>query len=548
MDEGELLGPPGGSPPPTVARHDAAGSSTLLGRTLSLKDAIEEKLPTQTVVKIYTTDISPSYLMPWQVLQQRKWTGTGFILTERRILTNAHVVENATVLQVQKQGNPKKWRSHAVCVAHDIDLAVISVEDDAFWKDLQPAEFATGLPELYSEVKAVGFPQGGSTVCVTKGVLSRIDAQLYVHPCLCGVVGDTQNSSGNVLVLQIDAAINPGNSGGPTFDSHGRVVGVASSGMPKAQNVGYIIPASVAQLFLNEVRETGRWSGVSELGLTLRSLESDSLRQYLKMPAESTGVLVDRVAPLGALCGVMQCGDVITQIDGHDVSNEGKVPIEANGQKVFVPGDALVTNKAKGGSTSFRILRDGSEQEISAVAIPIPPLAPRFHGYDCVPEYLVVGGLVFTKVTVPLKREYAEAAHARSLGSLHVRSAVWDAAIKAYKGNPDHELVILLRILEHDINIGCPSSARVLEAVNDDAVHNLRELAQSVAAALKGEERFIRFRFKRDDDTDSGVPDIVLERAKVQEANNSICNTNRIRCFASENLRGYFDEVTPTPA
>jgi len=538
----ELLEPPVASAAP-APRHDAACGSALLGRTLSLKDAIEEKLPTQTVVKIYTTDISPSYLMPWQVLQQRKWTGTGFTLTQRRILTNAHVIENATVLQVQKQGNPKKWRSHAVCVAHDIDLAVITVEEDAFWTDLQPAEFATGLPELYSEVKAVGFPHGGSTVCVTKGVLSRIDAQLYVHPCLCGVAGDTQNSSGNVLVLQIDAAINPGNSGGPTFDSYGRVVGVASSGMPKAQNVGYIIPAGVAQLFLNEVSETGRWSGVSELGLTLRSLESDSLRQYLKMTQDATGVLVDRVAPLGALCGVMQSGDVITQIDGHDVSNEGKVPIEANGQKVFVPGDALVTKKAKGESTSFRILRDGSEQEISVVAIPIPPLAPRFHAYDCVPEYLVVGGLVFTKVTVPLKREYAEAAHARSLGTLQLRSAVWDAAIKAYKGDPDHEIVILLRILEHDVNIGCPSSARILEAVNDVVIHNLRELAQSIANALKGDDHFIRFRFKRDDDTDSVVPDIVLERAKVHQANAEICSTNRINGFASENLREYFPEA-----
>merc|ERR1719171_388008 len=85
--------------------------------------------------------------------------------------------------------------------------------------------------ELYSEVRAVGFPTGGNTICVTKGVVSRIDAQRYVHPMLKGL---DKGSEGVLPIIQIDAAINPGNSGGPAFDSVNSVVGVASSAVMNA--------------------------------------------------------------------------------------------------------------------------------------------------------------------------------------------------------------------------------------------------------------------------------------------------------------------------
>ena len=60
---------------------------------------------------------------------------------------------------------------------------------------------------------------------------------------------------GTLLVIQIDAAINPGNSGGPAFDTSDRVVGVAFQGIDNAQNIGYLIPASLARTYLAATRE-----------------------------------------------------------------------------------------------------------------------------------------------------------------------------------------------------------------------------------------------------------------------------------------------------
>ena len=67
--------------------------------------------------------------------------------------------------------------------------------------------FATELPALQEAVHVVGFPTGGKTICVTEGVVSRIDMQ------------------SESLCIQVDSAINPGNSGGPAFNSKGEVTG-----------------------------------------------------------------------------------------------------------------------------------------------------------------------------------------------------------------------------------------------------------------------------------------------------------------------------------
>ena len=81
------------------------------------------------VVKFHGTGVRPSYLSPWKVEGQKKWTGTGFILAQRLIMTNAHVVADATVLKVQKQDSPTKYRAVVLCIAHDLDLAIVQVEE-----------------------------------------------------------------------------------------------------------------------------------------------------------------------------------------------------------------------------------------------------------------------------------------------------------------------------------------------------------------------------------------------------------------------------------
>jgi len=91
---------------------------------------------------------------------------------------------------------------------------LLSVENEEFWKGTEALSFGR-LPCLQDSVTVVGYPLGGDTISVTKGVVSRIEVTPYAH------------GTSDLLGIQIDAAINPGNSGGPAFNEQGECIGVA---------------------------------------------------------------------------------------------------------------------------------------------------------------------------------------------------------------------------------------------------------------------------------------------------------------------------------
>lgn len=118
-----------------------------------------------------------------------------------------------TSVQVRKHGFAEKFTARVLAIAHDCDIAILTVDDAKFWSGVTPAEFGP-VPQLHDQVIVVGYPVGGDQISVTAGVVSRIDFGQYSH------------STREHLVIQVDSAINSGNSGGPVF-SGGVVVGIA---------------------------------------------------------------------------------------------------------------------------------------------------------------------------------------------------------------------------------------------------------------------------------------------------------------------------------
>ena len=163
-----------------------------------------------------TADVD--YLRPWVVDKQQAHTGTGFAIDNRRIMTNTHVADNCLRIRLKKHGSSKRYAAKCVALSPDVDLALVEVTEDAdeFWSDIVPVHFNRELPYLQSLVNVIGYPAGGNTICVTEGVISRVDCSNY---------RDSQGASfanpGSAIRIQIDAAINPGNSGGPCFDKQG---------------------------------------------------------------------------------------------------------------------------------------------------------------------------------------------------------------------------------------------------------------------------------------------------------------------------------------
>lgn len=189
-----------------------------------------------SVVKVYNASVSTDYMRPWTKMEGETCSGSGCAIEGSYILTNSHVVRDHQLLQVQRHDRPGKWLARVLVEGVQCDLALLTVDDARFWEDLPLQACIESLPVLQQVVTAIGYPLGGENLCVTRGVVSRIDLLDYTF--LNQVAGE------RLLVLQIDAAINSGNSGGPVFDDEGHVVGVAFAGLDEADNIGYVIPMS----------------------------------------------------------------------------------------------------------------------------------------------------------------------------------------------------------------------------------------------------------------------------------------------------------------
>src|SRR5580704_887230 len=155
-----------------------------------------------SVVKVFSTVRYPDPYQPWTKQSPEDITGSGVVIEGKRILTNAHVVDYANQVQIQANQAGDKISATVEYMAPGIDLAVLKLDDEKFFDTHPPLARAKKLPGIKDTVMTYGFPEGGNSLSITKGIVSRVEFSAYNFP----VFG---------LRIQIDAAINPGNSGGP---------------------------------------------------------------------------------------------------------------------------------------------------------------------------------------------------------------------------------------------------------------------------------------------------------------------------------------------
>src|ERR1700727_2314448 len=262
-----------------------------------------------SVVKIFSTMRYPDPYKPWTKQAPSEATASGVVIEGKRILTNAHAVLYASQVQIQANAAGDKVSATVVAVAPGIDLAVLQLDDPTFFDTHPPVARASKLPQIKDAVLAYGFPTGGNSLSITKGIVSRIEFVAYNYPV-----------SG--LRIQVDAAINPGNSGGPAIAGD-KMVGLAFSKLGgDTQNIGYIIPNEEVELFLKDIAD-GRYHGKPAMYDDLQTLENPALRDYLKVDKSVEGMVVHRPAATDASHPLKE-GDVVTHIGDAPIDNQGK--------------------------------------------------------------------------------------------------------------------------------------------------------------------------------------------------------------------------------
>src|SRR5690242_6571171 len=265
--------------------------------------------------------------------------GSGVIVDKRGyILTNNHVVEQATKIQVQLNGDTTKYTAKVVGVDEATDLAVIKINAG---KELPFAKLGNSEGVQVGDwVLAIGSPFGLNAT-VTAGIISAKDR--------AGIGQQFQR------FLQTDAAINPGNSGGPLVDMAGQVIGINTAiitGSRGYEGVGFAMPSSTAINVYDQIIKSGRVTRGS-IGVSFQE-ELGTNQITLKSLGAPYGVVIEGVEPGSpAEKAGLKGGDVITSVNGAAVKT---------GNDLVNPiADAPIGSKVK-----ITYVRDRAQKEATA--------------------------------------------------------------------------------------------------------------------------------------------------------------------------------------
>ncbi len=281
-------------------------------------------------------------------------TGSGSIVDERGyILTNYHVIQGATQLEVQVEND--KFSGTVVGTDRDDDLAIVKVEVPRGHR-LTVVKLGTsqGL-DVGQKVLAIGNPFGLQRT-LTTGIISGLERPLRDAAARRTISG----------AIQTDAAINPGNSGGPLLNAKGEMIGINTAIQPNAGGgsigIGFAVPVDIAKRIIPEIISKGYvsrpWLGVSTWPLDRRIARAFSL------PVVEGIIVVGEVnrSSGAAVAGLRPAAVRETIYGGLSLQQLGDVILSVGGRKVATLEDLqnALQDKKPGETVEVEVLRQGS--------------------------------------------------------------------------------------------------------------------------------------------------------------------------------------------
>jgi S1-C subfamily serine protease len=349
------------------------GSTTTVASPLTAPIDAKEEKNTNVVNQIYKTDgngvafiesqLEPQeseFLNPFGEPEAESGgtaTGSGFVIDEEgHILTNNHVIEGASKVEVKLGESEKEYEAEVVGADPGTDIALLKVEAPS--KELHPLTLGHSAEvEVGDPVVAIGNPFGLDRT-VTSGIVSALQRQIQAP-----------NGFSINHVIQTDAAINPGNSGGPLIDAGGAVIGINSQiatggGGDGNVGIGFAIPIDTIRAEINQLETKGEveHAFIGIVGGTI----TPELAKALNLPVKQ-GVVVQQVVKNGpADKAGLEAGTTSATINGQEVRLGGDIITEANGAPVKDMEELieLIQESKPGDKLELKILRDGKEKSV----------------------------------------------------------------------------------------------------------------------------------------------------------------------------------------
>mmetsp|Transcript_17893 Transcript_17893/g.44918 ORF Transcript_17893/g.44918 Transcript_17893/m.44918 type:complete len:270 (+) Transcript_17893:39-848(+) len=232
------------------------------------------------------------------------------------------------------------------------------------------------------------------------------------------------------------------------------------------------------------------------------------------------GQLVVGVAPLMPVAELVRDGDVLMRIDDHVLADDGTVEAMHG---LRLPWEFLITRRPVEHQITVELLRDGNKLSGQVRLVAEPRLVPFHHQVDASPSYVIIGGLVFVALTLPLIEE----GHLEAIADAHTAGLML-AKLGNFMQLPEQQVVILSKVLESEATIGYENACigKQLEALNGAEIRNLKDLAANLVSSRTRSEKFLHFRFQ-------GNCRAVLETARARREDTGLLRAHDIYRWCS---------------
>jgi hypothetical protein len=388
---------------------------------------------------------------------------TGLVVPGRKILLASTAFGNHLLIEAQRLGSEERTVARVELVDQEGPLALVAVDDPAFWDGLEPLPLADRAPG-----------EGDVTILrwQRSGLLDAFPGT--VRQVRSGRHGLSQTS---LLTLEIGTSTD-GLGQSEVVIAKGRVAGLLTG---RAGDAYAALAAPVLARFLEGAARED-WRGFARAGLAWQDLTNPALREWLGLRPGETGIRLTRVARHGSAGGVLKPGDVVLELDGKTLDPTGYYEHPLYGRMLFA---LLFSDGRQPGETMpVRVLRDDQRLDLQLPLRAMRPEQDRVPAYvfGRGPDYVVVGGLVFQELTRPYLGawgDWARRAPPRILVAMDREPED--------TGEKPKRIVLLSSVLPDAVNLGYQELRDlIVERVNGRTVGSLADLRQAFAAPQGG--------------------------------------------------------------
>jgi serine protease Do len=434
--------------------------------------AAESRRATLAVVQIHAYGFNHtavgSILDP-RFLEPMTWRGSGFLIRIGRedgyVLTNAHVVRNAASLQVMSlMTSEEMFPADVVSMVTtlDPDIALIKLTDAALdhfrglcGGKIPALEFGDSEKvQRGTEVKAIGYPFGMMEPNMSGGAISNF------------IAGDLENSER----LVTDAAINPGNSGGPAIVSGGHAIGINTSVVIDADNIGFITPIEWARILLPQMLRTPI-ARLADIGAMFQP-NSEANARHLGL-SHVDGVITMRAHPGGMLDRAgLRVHDVIVGIGGYEIDRFGTLVRGKNARRRNIY-DA-VRHIPVGKKVVIEYVRKGKLRKAEAEAIPAPRFDIASQPIVADRRFIELSGLILQELSLEVSSAISAQSGADYLATVEGRPSPKPRLVVTFvmPGSPADDLFL--------------APGHIVTHVNGQEVSSAESFVQAVQRVTRG--------------------------------------------------------------